>query len=198
MKELEEARQKVLQMLENDNWIQWVHEGTKPATTNALKTINKIANVSLSSHCSRCLNLNGCLFIKANKPDLQLHPGCHCQTINVSAPIAGITAIADCDIRKFTEYIFHPVGNNGKKALFEAWGYDIMDSEFLQTEFIKQAQEQYAKGKYDLGKLDENGQRITITITLLRSNEQEINFKSGWMVYPDGIIKLTTPYGGKI
>lgn len=197
MKELDEARQKALKMLENDNWIQWIHEGTKPATTNAMKNFNKIAS-ELSSHCPMCLNLNGCLFTKANKPDLPLHPGCHCQTINVSPPIAEVTAIAECDIRKFTEYIFHPVGSNGKKALFEAWGYDIMDSEFLQTEFIKQAQEQYAKGEYDLGKLDENGQRITITITLLRSYGQEISFKSGWMVYPDGIIKLTTPYGGKI
>ena len=73
-----------------------------------------------------------------------------------------------------------------------------MDSQFLQQEFIKQAKLAYSVGDYKLDKLDKNGQRINIQIRLKRKNKEgSITFRSGWMVYPNGRIVLTTPYGGK-
>ena len=72
--------------------------------------------------------------------------------------------------------------------MFEVWGYDKADSEMLQRVFEKQAIEKYIQGQYALGKLNEQGQRI--------NNDKMVSFISGWMVYPNGKIRLVTPYGG--
>ena len=67
----------------------------------------------------------------------------------------------------------------------------------MQSEFIRQAQEKYKNSDFVLGILDKHGQRINIEITLPRKDKiGTVNFISGWMVYPNGVIKLTTPYGG--
>lgn len=163
------------------DWIEWVH------ISDGL------------SHCEVCLKLDKCWFVDAIKPILPQHPHCHC-TVN-PIPFSRVLneATSECDIRKFSEYVLHPENNKGKKALFEAWGYDIMDSEMLQKIFEKQALERYIQGQYELGKLNEQGQRISIQIELKRRNRDEIvTFISGWMVYPDGRIRLITPYGGTV
>lgn len=66
------------------------------------------------------------------------------------------------------------------------------DSEYLKSEYEKQAEEQYLKGNYILGKLDRYGQRITITIYLRNG----VKMQSGWLVHPLGLITCTTPLGG--
>ena len=49
-----------------------------------------------------------------------------------------------------------------------------------------------------LGKLNEKGQRINIRIDLDRKDRAgSVSFISGWMVQPNGTLKLNTPYGGK-
>ena len=84
--------------------------------------------------------------------------------------------------------------SQGKKKLFESWGYSIIDSKYLQQEFIKQAKLAYSVGNYELGKLDKHGQRINIEIKLKRKDKDEyVTFRSGWMVYPNGRLVLTTP-----
>jgi hypothetical protein len=118
MKKLEEVRLKVLEMVKNDNWIKWIHEGTAPAYNNA----EKLSNIALSKsvlgkHCSICLNLNGCCFPKNNMPQYPLHPNCHCKVESIYE----IITKAECELSKFTGYIFNPDKNNGKKVLFEAW-----------------------------------------------------------------------------
>ena len=43
-----------------------------------------------------------------------------------------------------------------------------------------------------------DGQRISVLIEIPKKNgEGMVTFISGWMVYPNGHIQLTTPYGGK-
>ena len=82
--------------------------------------------------------------------------------------------------------------------MFESWGYSIEDSEWLRQEIKKQGLEKYVAGEYMLGVLDERGQRISIRIELPRRDKEEnVSFITGWMVYPNGLIQLTTPYGGK-
>jgi hypothetical protein len=72
-----------------------------------------------------------------------------------------------------------------------------MDSEWLQTEIIKQANEKYRNADFSLGELDDYGQRFSIEITLPRKDGKgTVNFITGWLAYPDGVIKLTTPYAG--
>ena len=95
-------------------------------------------------------------------------------------------------------YVFVPSDINGKYQLFTLWGYDIMDSEYLQQEFQRQAMIAYSTGIYELDKRDDYGQRINITITIKRKDNGEyVTFQSGWMVYPDGRIVLVTPYGDR-
>ncbi|MDR1939247.1 MAG: hypothetical protein LBQ40_00420 [Clostridiales bacterium] len=125
------------------------------------------------------------------------HEKCHCIVKQIAAPIAGKTAIAKCPIEKFTEYIFaDKYAWNGKKELFYALGFDIMDAENLQAEFIKQAQEKYANGDYFLGKLNINGQHIDIEIAIEREGKRAATFVAGWMVRQKGVITNNTPLGG--
>lgn len=87
---------------------------------------------------------------------------------------------------------------NDKKQLFESWGYSIIDSQELKNEFERQAFIAYSVGDYALGKISSFGQSINIRITLKRKDKNEtVTFLSVWMVYPNGRIVLTTPYGGK-
>ena len=51
-------------------------------------------------------------------------------------------------------------------------------------------------GEYELGSLDGYGQRINVVIHLKRKDTgEDVTFVAGWMVYPDGKVVLTTPYG---
>lgn len=175
------------------NWVKWVHEKTQPAESNAEKSTNVIKG-TFSKHCAMCLNLNGCCFVANKCPPKPLHPNCHCYTID----ILSITAKAECPIEKIRDYIFSELKSNGKKELFESWGYSIINSEEIKKEIEKQTQRAYSVGDYELGKLNDYGQRISIEITLKRLDKNErVSFLTGWMVYPNGRIVLTTPYGGK-
>lgn len=62
----------------------------------------------------------------------------------------------------------------------------------------RQAREKYISGEYTLGKLDIRGQRIDIRVTIPRKDGSgDVSFITGWMVLPNGKLKLNTPYGGK-
>ena len=190
---LDETKNIVSKMF-NCSWVKWIHEGTKPADNNLEKTLNAAIGTILPVHCSRCLNLNGCCFVKDKAPLNPLHERCHCKLIDIGL----ITPKVTCPIDKFTKYLFDANKSNGKKDLFESWGYSIIDAAKLVQEFTKQAKQKYQCGEYSLGSLDAYGQRISIIITLPKKNGGGVvSFVSGWMVYPDGEIVLTTPYGGK-
>ena len=182
-----------MKKLFSTNWVQWWHEGTNPAENSAEKNANVLKGI-MKKHCAMCLNLNGCCFVKGKCPPKPLHPNCHCETIDIPF----ITAKAECSIAKIRDYIFSELKSNGKKELFESWGYSIIDSEEIKNEIEKQAKLSYSVGDYELGKLNDYGQRINIIIELERKNKAgRITFRSGWMMYPNGRIVLTTPYGAK-
>ncbi len=127
-------------------------------------------------------------------PSYPLHPNCHCFLVDIAKP----QVTAECREQKFTEYVFHPniERNLGKKALFESWGYDTMNIQYLIYEITKQAKEGYESGNFILDKLDGYGQRISIVTELERKDKNEIvKFLLDWMVYPYGNIKLITSYG---
>lgn len=47
-------------------------------------------------------------------------------------------------------------------------------------------------------KSNDEWQRISIRIEIPRkTGEGTVSFESGWMVYPNGLIQLSTQYGGK-
>ena len=172
-------------------WIKWIHEGTKEANTNAEKQ-EKVLLGETTRHCAKCLNLNGCYFPLDNMPEQPLHPNCHCYKTIIDKPIAGQTAHSVCYVQKIRDYAFV---KESKKKFFNSNGYDIIDSEYICKTIEDIALKKYISGNFKLGKLDEHGQRITIRVELPGRTRQgtPFTFHTGWMVYPDGKIVLTTP-----
>lgn len=92
------AKSDASNIMQSNDWVQWVHEGTNHATTNAEKIMNiALSGFNLGKHCAKCMNINGCCFPRNNMPKYPLHPNCHCKTV----PIDRIRATAECPIEKF-------------------------------------------------------------------------------------------------
>lgn len=101
---------------------------------------------------------------------------CHCKTQEFGTPFVK----AQCDIRKFSDYIFaEKYSQNGKGNLFIRLGFTKEDSGKLKEEFGNQARKQYAFGNYTLGKLDKNGQRMNIAIKITHPSRGIVKFMSG-------------------
>ncbi len=164
------------------DWVRWTHHAEG------------------KTHCEECLMLDGCWFSKNNAPPCPHHPFCHCTLDPIDYTAVMMNAAANSAYSKFDPYLFDPEHSykHGKNRAFESWGYTITDSQWLKDEIEKQALEKYLSGNYALGKLDSRGQRINIRVTIPRKYELgSVSFITGWMVMPDGKLKLNTPYGGK-
>ena len=167
---------------DDPEWVQWTHH-------NEGKT-----------HCEECQKLDGCWFEKDHAPTWPHHPFCHCTLDPIDYAVVLKTIAARSDYSKFDPYLFDPEGfyKHGKNKAFESWGYTITDAQWLKDEIERQARERYTSGEYTLGKLDIRGQRINIRVTIPRKDGLgEVSFITGWMVLPNGKLKLNTPYGGK-
>lgn len=78
--------------------------------------------------------------------------------------------------------------------MFQSWGYFIGDAAWLQDTVEEQALEKYKAGEYALGMLDARGQRLNIRIEIPRKDrDQMVSFITGWIVEPQGTIRLVTP-----
>ena len=172
----------VRKSIDNANWVKWVHHSQGP------------------NCCQECLKLDGCLFLESKAPIWPHHPNCHCTLDPVDHSTVLLVAIAQSDYGKFDPYLFNTQGRHphGKEKLFHEWGYSVADARWLQAEMERQAREKYVAGDYTLGRLNKEGQRISILIEIPRRNgDGTVSFISGWMVRPDGMLRLITPYGGK-
>lgn len=128
------------------------------------------------------------------------HPFCHCTLDPIDYAVVLIDATTYSDYSKLDPYLFDPdnVYQHGKNRAFESWGYTVADARWLQAEIEKQALEKDLARNDTLGKLNKDGQRISIRIEIPRKGSSKmVSFLSGWMIYPNGIFRLTTPYGGK-
>ena len=164
------------------DWVEWVHRSRG------------------KTHCETCLKLDKCWFMNANKPELPQHPFCHCETMPIPYSRVLDEANAQSAYSKYDPYLFDTMDyyKHGKNKAFESWGYSVDDSAWLKKEIEKQALRKYVAGEYSLGKLNKDGQRISIRVEIPRKNESgNVSFITGWMVYPNGRIQLSTPYGGK-
>lgn len=106
---------------------------------------------------------------------------------------------ATVEVRKFSHYIFAPGADHGKDVVFTSLGYAAGDSVTLARMYQQQASRAFAKGEYTLGRLDQYGQRVNIEIALPGRGAASGNtsyVRSGWMIQPDGSIKLNTPFSG--
>ncbi len=163
-------------------WVKWIHHDRGPTC------------------CEDCKHLNGCYFLKDKAPHKPHHSYCHCVLDSIKYTEVLKTAGAQSQYSKFDPYLFNTTGiyTHTKEKLFAQWGYTVEDARWLQAEMERQALEKYLTGDYSLGKLNKDGLRLTIRIEIPRKiGEGVVSFASGWMVYPNGLIQLTTPYGGK-
>lgn len=173
-----------------NQWIEWVHFGV-PNKPKWLRGIIRCL-LAILGHCMVCSAMDGCFLVTNKMPTLPQHIRCDCKKKDISFYKVKMSANAECDIRKFTEYIFNKTKQaNGKKEIFIKMGYNIKDSIFLQQEFCNQALHNYLIGNYNLKNLDTHGLRLAIPICL-----KDKKFLSGWLLYPEGEIKNTTPFGG--
>ncbi len=81
-----------------------------------------------------------------------------------------------------TPYLFDTKGEyrHGKDKLFKSWGYSVEDAKYLKAEIEKQALEKYINGDYILGKLNKDGQRISIRIEITRKDtDSKASFITG-------------------
>ena len=121
---------------------------------------------------------------------------CRCDIKKIERPIPGVTAKATCDVRKFTEYVFSDKYIDGKKELFEGWGYDRTDSEYLRDLYTTQAVQKYCNGEYEFKGTNGFVAKIEIVLDIETPVMGLIHIKTGWALLPHGEIKLTTPFSG--
>lgn len=174
-----------------NQWIEWDHF----LIPNKPEWYREILRnmMAILGHCMNCSALDGCYLLVNNMPNQPLHEKCHCNKKNIDYVKIKKSASAECDLRKFTEYVFKNTNSKGKNQIFHDLGFNIKDSEYLQNEFCKQAVSEYLSGNYVLKNLDRRGQRLAIP-----TNLNGKTFYSGWMLCPEGKIKNTTPFGGWI
>jgi hypothetical protein len=102
-------------------------------------------------------------------------------------------------VRKFSDYIFKPGATHGKDRVFRSYGYGPEHSEFLASDFTRQATARYAARDFTLGTADQYGQRLTIPIDLIGRGDasgRSTTILTGWMLRPDGSLTLNTPFTG--
>ena len=96
-------------------------------------------------------------------------------------------AKATAPIEKFSNYIFKEGATHGKDAVFKGLGYSAEDSAQMAKLWEEQAAAKYAQGQYTLGKLDQYGQRINITIDVPgvgTAARKTSSVTSGWIIGP--------------
>lgn len=176
----------------NAQWIEWYHWGVP--NTMGDERENAQIRLAIWFHCRNCTALDGCYFNVLNMPKYPAHDNCDCEVLPIPKEKALQKLDATCQIEKFSNYIFGEQGKeNGKFGLFTEWGYTNQDIVKLSSEFSRQGLEKYFKGEYKLKKKSEYGQQIAIVIDL---NGRQ--FYSGWIVEPEGKIRLVTPFAGRI
>lgn len=170
-----EKQLNTLLSLKEDDWIKWI------ARENTYK--------------DDCDKINGCYFIVRQMPAFPYHPNCQCRLEQIQKPKPYTTAVANCDVRKFTEYIFNEKNNEGKRVVFNRLGYQKSDSYYLQNLYISQAIEKYCNGEYTYKGVGYYP-RIEIVIELKKEKYPAQKIKTGWVVLPGGEIKNATPFSG--
>ena len=180
----------------DNRWVKWYHFGVPDKEGEERTEIRN--DLEIMNHCKPCSALSGCYFVKSKLPkkkgegDGLLHSHCDCKLISIVKPI---TISTHCPIEKFSGYVFsEKYILNGKKKLFEEFGFSKSDSFYLKTEYERQAKEKYLNGDYEIRGLNPKyGQDINIIIELKTPSGRKVEIISGWKVHPLGVLTCNTP-----
>ncbi len=74
----------------NNDWVKWIHR-----------------NLS-DKHCTECLKLDQCWFLRAKTPPWPHHPYCHCLLKSISHDLVSKNAVAKSDYSKFDHIYLTP------------------------------------------------------------------------------------------
>ena len=176
LEKIAESLLRFFALLKDDDWVMWV------AQENEWQ--------------DDCDKFNKCYFIVKHMPVYFQHENCRCTLFKIDRPIPNITAHAVCDVRKFTEYVFNDKYDDGKKELFESWGYGINDSAYLREIYMEQALKKYCNGEYEYLGTNKFNAKIGIDISLKSSNGKTQIIKTVWALREYGELALITPYSG--
>lgn len=148
-----------------NQWVEWDHF-LIPNKPEWLRELLRIF-MKIMGHCLNCSVLDGCYFVLRNMPLQPLHENCDCSKKSKDYSKVKNKSNAECDIKKFTDYVFkNTKDSKGKNKIFYDLGFEINDSLYLKNEFCRQSIDGYLKGNYVLKNLDRRGQRLAIPISL--------------------------------
>jgi hypothetical protein len=99
------------------------------------------------------------------------------------------------DVRKFSDYVLSPENAIGKDKIFlDRLGFrerNLEDAQILLDTYLTQAEAKLSEGQYQIGRVDQFGQRFTIEITV-----RGLTLLTGWILTDRSILRLTTPFAG--
>jgi hypothetical protein len=99
------------------------------------------------------------------------------------------------DVRKFSDYVLSPENAIGKDKIFlDRLGFrerNLEDAQILLDTYLTQAEAKLSEGQYQIGRVDQFGQRFTIEI-----NVRGLTLLTGWILTDGSILRLTTPFAG--
>lgn len=197
------------------DWIQVVDPKSPWTLDNVEMTKDGINPEQVKPHCLKCVVVNQCWFKneRNKKPEpfgyekyatVELskmkgiqglyHPNCHCKEIEIPNPTESKIQVVCADDKMDDVYA-------RKFGLIEAWGYTENDKALLKSNLIRSATEKYLNGDYKLFIYDEFGFRFSIQVSVPGIHHKAgriYQFITGFMVWPNGKIKNTTFFGGKV
>ncbi len=144
----------------------------------------------LTHTCDICVAINKTIFKNNNKPDEEQHPFCKCK--QVPTELKEVTL--DFSMKKIKDYLFVK-----KVDLMKSMGYIIEDADEVYDTISECVKKEFLKGKYTLGKLSVNGQRVSLIVEMMGKRDKNgriYRFISGWMAYPNGKLHNNTPFSG--
>ena len=144
----------------------------------------------LTHTCDICVAINKTIFKNNNKPDEEQHPFCKCK--QVPTELKEVTL--DFSMKKIKDYLFVK-----KVDLMKSMGYLIEDADEVYDTISECVKKEFLKGKYTLGKLSVNGQRVSLIVEMMGKRDKSgriYRFLSGWMAYPNGKLHNNTPFSG--
>lgn len=191
-------------------WIQ-VCDPNNGLTIEDFKDIG-VDESKTNGHCWKCVTVNRCWFKNEEnkKPkhfDYSLyslskiplikrglyHPNCHDKEKSINVP--KLSQIKVLELRKNFNDFF-----KRKKNILYSIGYTYKDEKEIIDFIENEVKNKYRFGDYYIYKHWQHGFQINIIITIKGKNEfRNIihSFKSGYIVYPNGQLKIATIFAGR-
>lgn len=154
-----------------------------------LETCNGIAEYDDGSRtCIYCVALNKTIFRSENFPIFG-HRNCKCLILPHFNPNLRIHS----PLSKIVKYLFT---EQNKTRMMKSMGFSKEDYQSVQFNIYEKVYNAFNDGLYKLKTLDKYGQRVQISIKMEGSGDHAgelFNCHVGCIVWPNGILKITTP-----